>query len=405
MAQGKLSDVAIRKAKPANKPVKLVDGRGLYLLVQPNGGKLWRFNYRFGGKYKTLALGVYPDVSLAKARTAHQEARTLLADGIDPAASRREQAHAAAAKTLHTVQAVAQEWLDGPHAAKVTPGTRAATEKLLSANIFPSLGATPIADVTAPDLLAALRPIEARATYSAHKLLQTCGRLWRYAIATGKVERDIAADLQGALKPFKVKHHAAITDPVRLGDLLRAIDGYHGSPLTVAALKLGLLTFVRPGELRKARWANIDLDGKTWAYHVGKTKTEHIVPLSRQAIAVLTDLRDISGAGELVFPGVRAKGRPMSENTVNGALRGIGFDADEVTGHGFRATARTILDEVLEIPAHLIEHQLAHSVRDPLGRAYNRTAHLPQRREMMQQWADYLGQVRAGAKIIAFRQA
>lgn len=400
----KLTDVKVRKAKPDAKPYKLMDGGGLYLLVTATGSKLWRFNYRHLSKHKTLALGTYPDVTLATARERHQSARRLLADGIDPGAERKAQARAIAAKVENTLQAIADEWLSGPHAAKVTPGTAAATAKLLKADILTDLGGLPIADITAPILLSTLRKIEARAPYSAHKALQMCGQIWRYAIATGRAERDITADLRGALKPFKVRHHPAITDPARQADLLRAVDGYTGSPLTVAALRLAVLSFVRPGELRQARWADIDLEGGTWAYRVTKTGTDHIVPLSRQAVAILEGIRPLSGHLGYVFPGVRSKDRPMSENTVNAALRYLGFDGGEAVGHGFRATARTILDEVLGYPPHLIEHQLAHAVKDPLGRAYNRTAHLPQRRDMMQSWADYLDQIKAGAEVVTLRK-
>lgn len=400
-----LSDVSLRKAAAKGAAYKLMDGGGLYLLVTTTGSKLWRFNYRHHGKHKTLALGAYPDVPLTKARERHQAARQLLADGVDPAEDRKAQAQAIAAKTSNTLSAIVEEWLAGPHAAKVAPGTAAATAKLLRKAILADIGGLPIADITAPVLLASLRKIEARAPYSAHKSLQLSGQVWRYAIATGRAERDISADLKGALKPFKVKHQPAITDPTRLGDLLRAIDTYTGSPLTLAALRLAILTFVRPGELRKARWADIDLDAAEWRYHVTKTKTDHIVPLAAQAVATLREIEPLSGHREYVFSGVRTKARPMSENTVNAALRYMGFSGDDVVGHGFRATARTILDEVLGFPAHLIEHQLAHTVKDPLGRAYNRTAHLPQRREMMQRWADYLDKLKAGAEVLPFNRA
>ncbi|HRH81733.1 MAG TPA: integrase arm-type DNA-binding domain-containing protein [Thiobacillaceae bacterium] len=401
----KLTDVEVRKAKPEAAPYKLMDGGGLYLLVTATGSKLWRFNYRHQGKHKTLALGAYPDVPLAVARERHQAARRLLAEGVDPGAEKKAQARAIAAKAENTLQAIAEEWLAGPHAAKVAAGTADASARLLRGSILADLGNMPIAGITAPTLLATLRKIEARAPYSAHKALQLGGQLWRYAIATGRAERDIAADLRGALKPFKVRHHPAITDPARLADLLRAIDGYSGSPLTVAALRLAILTFVRPGELRQARWADIDLEAGTWAYRVTKTATDHIVPLSRQAVAILEDVRPLSGHLGHVFHGVRVKDRPMSENTLNAALRYMGFEGGEVVGHGFRATARTILDEVLGYPPHLIEHQLAHAVKDPLGRAYNRTAHLPQRRDMMQRWADYLDRLKAGAEVLPFSRA
>lgn len=402
----KLKEMSIRKAQPTGEAYKLMDGGGLYLLVTSNGSRLWRFNYRHHGKHKTLSLGQYPDVGLADAREKHRAARKLLAAEIDPGEDRKSKAKAIEAKYANNLRAIAGEWLEGPHASKVTPGTVASTKKLLWPNVMDGeIGGRPIADVTAPELLAVIRKIETRgAVYSAHKALQLCSQVWRYAIATGRAERDITADLRGALNAYVVRHHPAITDPARVGDLLRAINGYAGSPLTVAALKLAIMTFIRPGELRHAKWSDIDLDAAEWCYRVGKTRNkgvaELIVPLSTQALAILETLHPLSGHLGYVFPGVRAKDRPMSENTVNAALRYMGFDGEEVVGHGFRATARTILDEVLGYPIHIIEQQLAHAVKDPNGRAYNRTAHMPQRRDMMQHWADYLDQLKAGAKVL-----
>ncbi len=402
----RLQDITIRKAKGQEKPYKLIDGGGLLLVVTPQGSKLWRFNYRHQGKHRTMALGKYPDVSLARARERHRSARELLADGVDPFAAKQAAAAEMAAKTVNTLTAIADEWLKGKHAAKVTPLTAARTDALLRPNVLDAIGARPLADISAPELLAVLRKIEERgAGYSAHKALQVCGQVWRYAIATGRAERDITADLRGALNSFRVKHLPAIVEPMRLGELLRAIDTYSGSPLTVAALRLSILVFVRPGELRHARWKDIDLAAAEWRYYVTKTKTDHIVPLPAQAVAILNGIHPLTGHLEYVFAGVRSKARPMSENTINAALRYLGFSGDEVVGHGFRATARTILDEVLGYPPHIIEQQLAHAVKDPLGRAYNRTAHLPQRREMMNRWASYLDELKAGAKVLVFRQA
>ncbi|MBK6743607.1 MAG: integrase arm-type DNA-binding domain-containing protein [Hydrogenophilales bacterium] len=406
----KLKEISVRKAQPTGEAYKLMDGGGLYLLVTATGSKLWRFNYRHQGKHKTLALGQYPDVGLADAREKHRAARKLLAAESDPGEARKAKAKALEAKHANILRAIAEEWLKGPHASKVTPGTVDSTRKLLWTNVMDGeIGSRPIADITAPELLAVVRKVEARgATYSAHKALQLCSQVWRYAIATGRAERDVTADLRGALNAYKVRHHPAITDPVRVGDLLRAIDGYSGSPLTVAAMKLAILTFVRPGELRHAKWSDIDLERAEWRYFVGKTRNtgvaELIVPLPRQAVAILESLRPLSGHLGYVFPGVRAKDKPMSENTVNAALRYLGFDGEEAVGHGFRATARTILDEVMGYPVHIIEQQLAHAVKDPNGRAYNRTAHLPQRREMMQKWADYLDELKAGAKVLNIKR-
>lgn len=334
----------------------------------------------------------------------HQEARELLAGGIDPSADKRERAEAEAANSQRTLQIIGEEWLTGPHAKKVEPTTVAATARLLRRNLLEHpIGERPMADVKAPELLAALRDIEARgADYSAHKVLQVCGQIWRYAIASGRAERDITADLRGALMPHKTKHMPAITNPTRLGDLLRAIDSYSGSPLTQAALKLSILFFVRPGEIRRARWSDIDLVACEWRYFITKTKVDHIVPLCRQAVEILQSIQPLTGHQEYVFSGARSKSRPMSENTTNSALRYLGFDGSEVVAHGLRAMARTILDEVLQYPPHVVEQQLAHAERDPLGRAYNRTAHLPQRREMMQAWADYLDRIKNGATILPF---
>jgi integrase len=372
--------------------------KSLYLRVTETGSKLWRYNYRHSGKQKTLALGIYPDVSLADARQRHKGARKLLADGIDPSAERRAIAAAEKINATNTFGHIAEEWIAGPHAAKVAPTTAAKTRSSLRANVLNELGSVPITELTAPLLLATLRKVESRATYSAHRYLQLITQIYRYAIASGYTDRNIAADLKGALKPYSVEHHPAITDPSKLSELLRIIDGYSGSPVTVAALKLAVQLFVRPGELRKAKWVEIDLDNGVWSFVATKTKTPHIVPLSAQAISILRGIQPITGHLDYVFSGVRNKSRPMSENTINAALRYLGFAGDDVVGHGFRATARTILDEVLNYPAHIIEQQLAHAVRDPNGRAYNRTAHLPQRREMMQSWANYLDGLKGGAK-------
>lgn len=398
-----LTDVALRGAKPGDKPYKMTDGAGLYVLVN-NTGKYFRFDYRFAGKRKTLALGTYPDVSLKDARAKLAEARKLLANDTDPAFVRRVQKAARKEAAANSFEAVAREWF-----AKFSPNwAKGHAVKLIARlehDIFPWLGHQPISEITAPELLAALRRIESRgALETAHRARQNCGQVFRYAVATGRAERDPSADVKGALPPVQRQHFAAMTEPRDIAGLLRAIEGYHGGYVVKAALGLAPLFFVRPGELRMAEWADIDLDAREWRYTVSKTKTQHIVPLCSQAVAILRDLHPLTGHGLYVFPSNRGEGRPMSENTVNAALRYMGYDNATMTGHGFRAMARTLLDEVLGFPPHIIEHQLAHAVKDPLGRAYNRTSHLPERKKMMQAWADYLDKLRAGAEVIPLRQ-
>lgn len=389
-----LTDAAVRRAKPADKPVRMFDGGGLYLEIAPSGGKYWRQKYRFDGKEKRLAHGVYPDVSLAEARRRRDEARAVLASGIDPGAQRR--AVAAARAGADTFEVIAREWLSGR---PWVPGYRKKVEAWFANDVFPGVGGTPAADLQAPDFLAVVRRIEARgAIESAHRILQNCGQVMRYAIATGRASRNPCADLRGALQPAPERHHAAITEPAELGPLLRAIDGYSGTHAVRCALQLAPLVFLRPVELRTGEWSEIDVGAARWNIPAVKMKMRqpHVVPLSRQALAILEELRPVTGDGRYLFPGLRTASRPMSENTVNAALRRLGFDSDTMTGHGFRATARTILDEVLGFRPDWIEHQLAHAVRDPNGRAYNRTAHLKDRARMMQAWADYLDKLRRG---------
>lgn len=395
-----LTAIAIQKAKVSDKTVRLFDGGGLYLELTPTGGKWWRLKYRFDGKEKRLSLGVYPEVSLRLARARRDDARKLLAEGIDPSENRKALKTAKADRAANSVEIIAREW----YARYSTTWVKNHGNRILrrfERDIFPWIGGRPIAEITAPELLAVIRRIENRgAIETAHRALSNCGQVWRYAIATGRAERDLSADLRGALPPVKGEHFAAITDPKRLAELLRAIDGYQGTQTVHYALLLAPLVFVRPGELRNAEWAQFDLDAAEWRYTVTKTQTEHIVPLSRQALAILRDLHKLTGHGRYLFPGARSIKRPMSDNAILAALRRMGISKAEMSGHGFRATARTILDEVLEIRTDFIEHQLAHAVRDPNGRAYNRTAHLPERKEMMQLWADYLDQIKAGASVI-----
>ena len=395
-----LTDTAIRNAKPDTKPFSLTDGRGLSLLVQPTGGKWWRLRYRFDGKAKMLSVGVYPDVSLKDARERRDEARKLLADGIDPGEHRKAKKATKVERAANSFEVVAREWY-GKHAPNWAEHHGDRILRRFERDIFPWIGGKPIADMTAPDLLGVLRRIENRgALETAHRALSNCGQVFRYAIATSRIERDIAADLRGALPPVKGENFAAMTEPTKVAALLRTLDGYQGTLPVACALRLAPLVFVRPGELRKAEWADVDLDAAEWRYHVTKTDSEHIVPLATQAIAVLRELHALTGHSRFVFPGARTNGRPMSDNAILGAMRRLGIAKEEMSGHGFRAMARTILDEVLGVRPDLIEHQLAHAVKDPNGRAYNRTAHLPERRKMMQQWADYLDKLKAGADVI-----
>jgi integrase len=393
-----LTDKAIKNAKPGKKRVRLFDERGMYLEIAPAGGKWWRLKYRFDGKEKRLSLGVYPEVGLKAARDRRDAARKLLSDGVDPAENKRAIKLARAEAADNSFEVVAREWY-----AKFSPRwSESHAIRLLRAlerDIFPWVGTRPIAGISAPELLTVLRRIEARgALITAHRALNSCGQVFRYAIATGRADRDPSGDLRGALSPVKGGHFAAATEPTKLAEVLRAMDGYQGTLPVICALRLAPLVFVRPGELRKAEWRDVDLDGAEWRYRVTKTDVDHIVPLSRQAVEILRELKPLTGRGQYVFPGARTVKRPMSDNAVLGALRRTGIAKEEMSGHGFRAAARTILDEVLGFPAHVIEHQLAHVVRDPLGRAYNRTAHLPERRKMMQQWADYLDKLKSSSK-------
>ena len=399
-----LSDAKVRNARPDTKPVKMFDSNGLFLLVSPSGGKWWRFKYRFGGKEKLLSLGTYPEISLAEARERRDAARKLVANGVDPSQVRKAQ-KASKEADENTFEVVAREW-HAKFTPTWTPVHAKSILRRLELNIFPWLGSRPIIEIKAPEVLMALRRIEARgALESAHRVKIICGQVFRYAVATGRAERDPTADLRGALPPVRSKHLAAITQPEKVAGLLRAIDGYQGHFVTKCALRLAPLFFVRPVELRHMEWSEIDFDAREWNIPAEKMKTReaHLVPLARQAIAVLHEIQPLTGGGRYVFPSPRTDKRPMSNNAVLSALRRMGFEKDEMSGHGFRAMARTIMDEILQIQPHLIEHQLAHKVRDPLGRAYNRTKHLPERHKMMQTWADCLDGLKAGAKVIPLK--
>lgn len=401
----KLTNTEVKNTKPGPKPKRLFDGHGLYIEIIPAGGKYWRLKYRHGGKEKRLSLGVYPEVSLAEARERRDAARKLLTQGVDPAEARKQekaQDHAQG----ETFEFVAMEWFErfrskwaAPHAGRIL--TR------LKKDVFPFIGTRPLHEISAPELLATMRRIESRgAIETAHRALQNCGQVFRYAVACGKAERDPSGDLRGALTPTKEKHHPSITDPKELGELLRAIDAYQGSHVVRCALKLAPLVFVRPGELRKAEWSEVDLEAAEWRIPAEKMKmrVQHIVPLSRQAVAILRELHPLTGTGTFLFPGVRSSAKPMSENTVNAALRYMGYSTEQVTGHGFRSTASTLLNE-LGWNRDAIERQLAHAERNNVRAAYNFAEFLPERRKMMQAWADYLDGLRIGGKVLPIRAA
>ncbi len=400
-----LTDAKARNAKPGPKQVKHFDGDGLYLLVTPAGGKCWRFKYRFGGKEKLLAFGTYPEISLSDARKRREEARELVANGVDPSNVRKAQKAAKAEGAANSFEVVAWEWLGKFKSIWSAANTETVTRHLEN-NVFPWVGKRPIAEITAPELLTVLRRMESRGVHeTARRVRTTCEQIFRYAIATGRAERDIAADLRGALTPAKKKHLPAITEPAKVVQLLRAIDGYEGSLIVRSALRLAPLVFVRPGELRKAEWSEIDLDAAEWNIPGEKMKMKqpHLIPLSNQAVEILRELHPLTGGGRYVFHSTRSVARPMSDMALAAALRRLGYEQGEMTPHGFRAMARTILDEVLQFRPDFIEHQLAHAVRDPNGRAYNRTTHLAERRKMMQTWADYLDGLKTGAKVIPLR--
>jgi integrase len=400
-----LTDLFIRKLKHSGKPSgdKYGDGRSLYLLVK-EANKYWRMNYRYEGKHKTLPLGTYPEVSLAEAREKSAEARKLLRAGTDPNPKKGAH-HQDEDPDQNTFEALALQWL-----AKMDASRSAATQEKVLAwlqhDLFPHIGGMPAAAIKPRDILGVIQRVEARgAIDSAHRMKQLCGQILRYGVAIGWVERDVTPDLKGALIAVPRRNFAAITEPKELAVLLRSIYGYEGHIVAVTALKLTPLLFVRPGELRAAEWSEFDLDAAEWRIPAAKMKmrTAHMVPLPTQAVALLRELHRATGHGKFVFPSLRTAHECMSENTINAALRAMGFSKEVMTAHGFRATARTILDEVLNERVDLIEHQLAHRVIDPNGRAYNRTAHLPARQAMMQRWADYLDQLRSGAEVIPLR--
>ncbi len=374
----------------------MFDGGGLYLEISPSGGKWWRFKYRFAGKEKRISLGVYPDVSLKEARSRRDEQRRLLANDIDPGEYRKTHKAKLLSSSSNTFESVAREWFSKQEP-NWAPSHSIKIIQRLERDIFPWIGSKAVNTLSAPQILDVVRRIESRgALESAHRALANCSQVLRYAVATGRAPRDPSVDLRGALPPVKSKHFAALTEPDDVGKLLRTLDGYEGTLVVRSALRLAPLVFVRPGELRRARWADIDMDKEEWRFTVTKTNTQHIVPLSRQSVEILNELKPLTGNGVYVFPSARSPrgDRPMSDNAVLAAMRSIGISKEKMSGHGFRATARTILEEVLGFRPDLIEHQLAHQVRDPNGRAYNRTSHLKERKKMMQAWSDYLGELK-----------
>ena len=398
-----LTDVKIKSLKPKEKLYAVVDEKGLSLEVSPKGGKWWRFKYRFDGKQKRLSLGIYPDIGLKEARNNRDDLRKLIAEGIDPAHVRKAEKQS---KGDHnSFETIAREW----HSKfkpnwSVDHAERTITR--FEKNVFPWFGSQNINDIKAPELLAVVRRIESRgALDTAHRALQQCGQVFRYAVATGRAERDPSLDLKGALPPVRTKHHASLVEPKQIGELLRSINGYTGSFVTSCALKLAPLVFVRPIELRSAEWSEFDLDNAEWRIpaHKMKMRVLHIVPLSKQAIAIIKELQPLTGSGTYLFPSNRTKTRPMSDNTINGALRRLGYTKEEMTGHGFRSMASTLLNEQ-GWNRDAIERQLAHSERDGVRAAYNYAEYLPERKRMMQSWADYLESLMSGTNIVAINR-
>lgn len=405
-----LKDIQVKTAKPKDKDYKLTDGDGLYLLVTTSGSKCWRFKFRIDGKEKLLAFGMYPDISLTEARNKRHEARNQLANGLDPSVVKKAAKASREELQANSFETIARDWYKHMQGKKEWSAEHATTiMNRMEKDIFPWIGVKPITEVTAKEIKAILDRVRSRGVIeTARRDLTIMGQVYRYAIMTDRADYDISAGFRGYLPAISKtrKHMAAVTDPKELAPLLRAIDTYQGGFIAQCALKLLPLVFVRPGELRHMEWSEIDLDAAEWNIPAAKMKmkVDHIVPLSRQAVEILRQLQPLTGNGKYVFPSTRSRLRCMSDNTINAAFRRMGFDGETITGHGFRATARTILDEVLQQRVDFIEHQLAHAVKDPNGRAYNRTSHIVERRKMMQLWADYLEGLKAGAKVIPLKQ-
>lgn len=414
MAKEMLSDVTIRTTQKQ----RLNDGGGLYLLIKPNGAKWWRFDYTFAAKRKTLSLGVYPSTGLADARRKAEAARSNVANGVDPSSIRKDNKAiqlleienqkrlAEGLAIVGSFEFIASEWFEAKMAG-MSSSHKTRVISLLKNDLYPWIGSRPISDIQAPELLKVIKRIEDRgAIETAHRAMRICGQVFRFACATSRAKVDVTQVLKGSLSSFKSGNFSSMTDPKQVGQLLRAMDEYSGSFIVKSALMLAPLVFVRPGELRQAEWGHIDLDAREWRYHVTKTNSQHIVPLSGQAVEILNNIKPLTGHGRYVFPSARTPNgsRAMSDVALLAALRRMGIEKSEMTVHGFRAMARTILDEVLGFRPDFIEHQLAHAVRDPNGRAYNRTAHLAERHKMMQVWADYLDGLKAGAQVIQFKK-
>ncbi len=395
-----LTDTKIKNVKSKDKPYKLNDGEGLYLLVNPNGGRWWRFRYSFDGREKGISLGTYPDVTLQAARDKRTDARRLVASGVDPSAKRKE----GKADVINTFRHVACEWFSKISYTWV-PEHAGTTWRMLERDIFPFIGEKSINKIAPGDVLAALRVIESRG-FAAHRACQVCGQVFRFGIASGLTAADPSMTLKDVLRKKQKEHFPSIIDPKELAVLLRAIDGYHGTFIIKHAFKLLPLVFTRPGELRHMEWTEIDFKTGLWAIPAQKMKMRqpHIVPLSRQAVEILQSLHQVTGSGRYCFPSIKTGERTMSNNTFAVVFNTLGYK-NTMCAHGFRSTARTLLDEVLQFAPHLIEHQLSHTVKDTNGRAYNRTSHIEERKRMMQTWSDYLFGLKAGCKIVPFRKA
>lgn len=411
-ATNKLTDLALRNAKPGDKPRRLSDGGGLFLEIKPNGGKYWRMAYRFAGKQKLLAFGVYPEISAPEARKAAQQAREHLAAGRDPGLVKKILKGANC--TENTFRAVAEEWIE-KFKHMWTESHFKNVSGRLQRDIYPWIGNRPVGEISAPELLAVLRKIEARGHIeSAHRASTNAGQVFMYAIATGRAERNPATDLKGAIPPSSVKHMSSITDPEQVGELMRAFDRYHGSPLTKCALQLAAHVFLRSGEIRLAEWSEIDFEKAEWRIPISRMKGKkrdkeanpsayHLVPLATQVIKILREVQALSGHGKYLFPGLRSSLRPMSDATLTNALRRMGYSQEELHVHGLRATARTLIRQELGFDEEPIERQLGHAVKGPLGAAYNRADFVTERKRMMQAWADYLDKLKAETEITPIR--
>jgi len=402
-----LTDKTVKGLKPEARDYKRADANGLFVLVRPNGSKLWRFRYRFGRREKLLSIGAYPEVSLRDARDARDDARKLLREGLDPSAEKQARKAAAVVDERGTFRVVAEEWL-AKQAVEWVPEYTKKVRARVERNLLPQLGSRQAATLTAPDFHRVLKRISDVGHHeTARRTLQNCGQIMRFAAMTGRAQGDPTALLKGALPRPKAAHHAAIVEPRAFGDLLRAIEEYQGSMEVSVALRIAPHVALRPGELRRAEWSEVDLDSRLWTIPASKMKMreDHMVPLSRQVVALFEEIRPLSSRSTFVFPSPRSATRPLSDMALLSALRNLGFDKETATVHGFRASFRTIADEKLGAEAHLLEHSLAHAVRDANGRAYNRTTHLEDRRVLMQRWSDYLDELRGGAKIVHLKRA